>query len=78
MVHVSESSIPKGSGLQVAPAGVKNTIRLPTEVNPHSEAIALLELICSVGILQDISVAQVSGGVRRRTYTPARRVFFLL
>eukprot|EP00903_Cladosiphon_okamuranus_P020559 g18871.t1 len=58
VVHVSESSIPKGSGLQVAPAGVENTIRLETEVNPHSEAIALLELICSVGILKDISVEQ--------------------
>eukprot|EP00752_Nemacystus_decipiens_P003821 g3515.t1 len=58
VVHVSESSIPKGSGLQVAPAGVENTIRLPTKVNPHAETIALLELICSVGVLRDISVAQ--------------------
>lgn len=59
VVHVSESSIPKDSGLKVAPAGVENTLRLKTEVNPHLEAIAVLELICSVGILKDISAAQV-------------------
>lgn len=58
-MHVSESSIPEGSGLRVAPAGVENTIRLHMEVSPHAKAIALLELICSVGILRDISVDQV-------------------
>ncbi|CAM9235928.1 unnamed protein product, partial [Hapterophycus canaliculatus] len=58
VVHVSESSIPKGSGLQVAPVGIENTIRLDTVANPHRETINLLELICSVGVLSDISVAQ--------------------
>lgn len=59
-MHVSESSVPKGSGLKVAPVGIENTIRLHTAENPHRETINLLELICSVGVLSDISVAQVS------------------
>ncbi|CAM9427889.1 unnamed protein product, partial [Scytosiphon promiscuus] len=58
VVHVSESSIPKGSGLKVAPVGVESTIRLETAENPHRGTINLLELICSVGVLSDISVAQ--------------------
>ncbi|CAM9257277.1 unnamed protein product, partial [Pylaiella littoralis] len=58
VVHVSESSIPEGSGLKVAPAGVENTIRLETEANHHSEAIAILELISSVGVLGGVSISQ--------------------
>ena len=56
---MSESSVPKGSGLVVAPAGVENTIRLEMAANTHMDAIAVLELICSVGMLSGISVAQV-------------------
>ncbi|CAM9313761.1 unnamed protein product, partial [Ectocarpus sp. 12 AP-2014] len=59
VVHVSESSIPKGSGLKVAPAGVQNTMRLDTVANIHEEALDSLDLICSVGILSGVSVAQV-------------------
>ncbi|CBJ32522.1 conserved unknown protein [Ectocarpus siliculosus] len=58
VVHVSESSIPKDSGLKVAPAGVKNTMRLDTIANIHEEALDVLDLICSVGILSGVSVAQ--------------------
>ena len=43
----------------VAPAGVDNTIRLKTAANAHTDTIAVLELICSVGMLSGISVAQV-------------------
>lgn len=63
VVHVSESSIPKDSGLTVAPAGVENTVRLETPANAHKDAIAVLELICSVGMLSGISVAQVGVGL---------------
>ncbi len=62
-MHVSESSIPKDSGLTVAPAGVENTVRLETPANAHTDAIAVLELICSVGMLSGISVAQVGVGL---------------
>lgn len=59
VVHVSESSIPKDSGLKVAPAGVENTMRLDTIANIHEEALDALDLICSVGILSGVSVGQV-------------------
>lgn len=59
VVHVSESSIPKDSGLKVAPAGVENTMRLDTIANIHEEALDALDLICSVGILSGVTVAQV-------------------
>ncbi|CAB1116732.1 unnamed protein product [Ectocarpus sp. CCAP 1310/34] len=58
VVHVSESSIPKDSGLKVPPAGVENTMRLDTIANIHEEALDSLDLICSVGILSGVSVAQ--------------------
>ncbi|CAM9375028.1 unnamed protein product, partial [Ectocarpus fasciculatus] len=58
VVHVSESSIPKDSGLKVAPAGVENTMRLDTIANIHEEALDALDLICSVGILSGVTVAQ--------------------
>ncbi|CAM9857847.1 unnamed protein product, partial [Sphacelaria rigidula] len=59
VVHVSESSIPKGSGLMVAPTGVEHTIRLDTPPNEYAEAMEVLDLIGSVGMLSDLSITQV-------------------
>lgn len=60
VVHVSQSSIPEGSGLRVAPVGVEHTIRLQTPGNSFSGAMEVLDFISSVGMLSNISVGQVT------------------
>lgn len=62
IVHVSESSIPPESGLKVAPTGVEHTVRLETPSNAYAEAMEVLDLIGSVGVLSKLSITQVLYG----------------
>ncbi|EGC32794.1 hypothetical protein DICPUDRAFT_98774 [Dictyostelium purpureum] len=58
LVHISEHTLPQGSGLKIAKEGVQHTLSLDVIRSSHSEAVDILKLIESVDIFRSIPLTQ--------------------
>ncbi|KAF2068513.1 hypothetical protein CYY_010160 [Polysphondylium violaceum] len=58
LVHISEHSLPSGSGLKIAKEGVNHTLRLDVVRQSNSEAVDILKLMESVDIFRSIPLTQ--------------------
>ncbi|KAN0037459.1 hypothetical protein ACTFIV_002807 [Dictyostelium citrinum] len=58
LVHISEHTLPAGSGLKIAKEGVAHTLSLDVMKSSHSEAVDILKLVESVDIFRSIPLTQ--------------------
>jgi len=56
LVHVSADTIPKDSGLQIAPTGLANTLELDVNPLPFDDAIEVLDVILHIDIFSQLTI----------------------
>lgn len=55
LVHVNQDSIPKDSGLRIAPTGLKNTIELDVRPLPYESAIEMLDAFSHIDLFKSLT-----------------------
>lgn len=56
LVHVSADTIPKDSGLHIAPTGLANTLELDVNPLPFDDAIEVLDVISHIDIFSQLTI----------------------
>jgi CRP-like cAMP-binding protein/phosphoribosyl 1,2-cyclic phosphodiesterase len=56
LVHVSPQSVPPGSGLRIAPAGLNNTVEIEVEPFYFDEAMEIISVLLNIDLFQAISL----------------------
>ncbi|MBI3891992.1 MAG: cyclic nucleotide-binding domain-containing protein [Candidatus Wallbacteria bacterium] len=77
LVHVSQKSIPEGSGLQVAPTGLDRTLDLSVQLLPDQEALATLDTMARVEIFAQLPVERACMFLQmasRRHFEPGQTI----
>jgi CRP-like cAMP-binding protein/phosphoribosyl 1,2-cyclic phosphodiesterase len=58
LVHIAEKDVPTDQGLKGARVGLENTIRIEVPEPAHADALALLDVFCSVDLFRDFPLSR--------------------
>ncbi|MBI3267993.1 MAG: cyclic nucleotide-binding domain-containing protein [Planctomycetes bacterium] len=64
LVHVSQKTLPPGSGLRVAPTGLENTVDLGAAYLPVNDALKVLDALAGMEILSELPISRAGEFLR--------------
>jgi CRP-like cAMP-binding protein/glyoxylase-like metal-dependent hydrolase (beta-lactamase superfamily II) len=77
LVHTQKKDLPEGSGLKVAPAGLRETVTLEAKRAPATEAIQLLDVLARVDLFREFPLNKAGeflGMVRKMAFKAGDRI----
>ncbi len=78
LVHVSRESVPKDSGLKIAPTGLSNTVELDVKPSDFDETLELLNVLMNIDIFKKFNIAKIRGFlsiISRENFTANQFIF---